>query len=166
MEKINYTKTNLNTLKFTINNLRLKPMNFTNNFKKLTLVKNGILLILQKKEQKEILFSELDQIYITVNKMKTFYGILILITAMGLAAFIYIFYQIDFILIFTFLVVTTIILKKNDYKSYYLKLRLKNGEIFENKVHLKSKHQTIDIVNEVRKEIYNSKIKKSNEAIF
>lgn len=57
-------------------------------------------------------------------------------------------------------------LTKNDYKSYSLKLRLKNGEIFEKKLQLKSKHETINIINKVRKEIYNSKIKKSTEALI
>lgn len=141
-------------------------MILTNNFRKLTLDKNGILLILKAQEKKEILFSDLEQIYITVNKMKTIYEVLILLFATGLAAFNYLFFQIDLILIIAFLVFIAIILKKNDYKSYSLKLRLKNGEIFENKVQSKSKHETIDIVNEVRKEIYNIKIEKSNEALI
>ena len=141
-------------------------MILTNNFRKLTLDKNGILLILKAQEKKEILFSDLEQIYITVNKMKTIYEVLILLSATGIATFLYINFQIDLILIIAFLVVIAIILKKNDYKSYSLKLRLKNGEIFENKVQSKSKHETIDIVNEVRKEIYNIKIEKSNEALI
>ena len=141
-------------------------MNLTNNFRKLTLTTNGILLILKTKEKKQILFSDLDLIYITVNKMKTIYEVLILLSAIGLAAFNYLFFQIDLILIIAFLVVIAIILKKNDYKSYSLKLRLQNGQIFKNKVSLKSKHDTIDMVNEVRKEIYNIKMKKSNEAII
>ena len=132
-----------------------------NNFRKLTLNKNGVLLIVKTKEKKEILFSDLDQIYITINKMKTIYEVLILLSAITLATFLYLHLQIDSILIVVFLVVIVIILIKNDYKSYSLKLRLKNGEIFENKVQSKSKNETIDIVNEVRKEIYNYKIKKS-----
>ena len=102
----------------------------------------------------------------TVNKMKTIYEVIILLSATGIAAFHYFYFQIDLILIIAFLVFIAIILKKNDYKSYSLKLRLKNGEIFENKVQSKSKHETIDMVNEVRKEIYNIKMKKSNEAII
>lgn len=141
-------------------------MIFTNNFRKLTLNKKGILIILNTKEKKEILFSDLDQIYITINKMKTIYEVLILLSAITIATFLYLNLQIDSILIIAFLVAIVIILIKNDYKSYSLKLSLKNGEIFENKVQSKSKHETIDIVNEVRKEIYNYKIKKSNEALL
>jgi hypothetical protein len=51
----------------------------------------------------------------------------------------------------------------NSYKRYGLKICLKNGETIENKIPTKSKHETIDIVNDVRKEVYNYKIKKSNE---
>lgn len=141
-------------------------MILTNNFRKLTLNKKGILIILNTKEKKEILFSDLDQIYITINKMKTIYEVLILLSAITIATFLYLNLQIDSILIIAFLVAIVIILIKNDYKSYSLKLSLKNGEIFENKVQSKSKHETIDIVNEVRKEIYNYKIKKSNEALL
>ncbi|SFF09543.1 hypothetical protein [Flavobacterium xueshanense] len=141
-------------------------MNLTNNFRELTLTTNGILLILKTKEKKQILFSDLDLIYITVNKMKTIYEVLILLFATGLAAFNYLFFQIDLILIIAFLVVIAIIFKKNDYKSYSLKLRLQNCQIFKNKAPLKSKHDTIDMVNEVRKEIYNIKMKKSNEVII
>jgi hypothetical protein len=37
----------------------------------------------------------------------------------------------------------------NDYKSYSIKIRLKNGEIIEEKIQTKSKLETIDIVNDV-----------------
>ena len=54
----------------------------------------------------------------------------------------------------------------NDYKRYGLKIRLKNGVVFEKKIDNKSKHETIDFVNDIRKEIYDCKIKKSNEALI
>ena len=137
-----------------------------NNFIKLSLTENGILLIFKTKEKKQILFSDLDQVYITVNKMKTIYIALIFALSIGLAGFSYIYFQIDLILLIAFLLVITIILKMNDYKSYGLKIRLKNGAIFEKRVDIKSKHETIDFVNDIRKEIYDYKIKKSNEVLI
>lgn len=136
-----------------------------NNFIQLTVNENGILLTLKTKEKKEILFSDLDQIYITVNKMRTIYFALIILLSIGLAGFVYLYFQVDLILIIVFLLVITIILKMNDYKNYGLKIRLNNGAIFEKKVDLKSKHKTIDLVNDIRKRIYHCKIKKSNEAV-
>lgn len=112
------------------------------------------------------MYSDLDQIYITVNKMKTIYITLIFLLSIGLAGFCYIYFQIDLILKIAFLLVITISLKMNDYKSYGLKICLKNGVIFEKRVDIKSKHETIDFVNDIRKEIYDYKIKKSNEALF
>jgi hypothetical protein len=98
--------------------------------------------------------------------MKTIYIALIFVLSIGLAGFSYIYFQIDLILLIAFLLVITIILKMNDYKSYGLKIRLKNGAIFEKRVDIKSKHETIDFVNDIRKEIYDYKIKKSNEALI
>lgn len=97
--------------------------------------------------------------------MKTIYIALIFLLSLGLTGFSYIYFQIDLILTIAFLVGITIILKMNDYKSYSLKIRLKNGVIFEKKVNIKSKYETIDFVNDIRKEIYDYKIKKSNEAL-
>jgi hypothetical protein len=98
--------------------------------------------------------------------MKTIYIALIFSLSIGLAGISYIYFQIDLILSIAFLLVITIILKMNDYKSYGLKIRLKNGAIFEKRVDIKSKHETIDFVNDIRKEIYDYKIKKSNEALI
>ena len=98
--------------------------------------------------------------------MKTIYIALIFVLSIGLAGFSYIYFQIDLILLIAFLLVITIILKMNDYKSYGLKIRLKNGAIFEKRVDIKSKHETIDFVNDIRKEIYDYKIKKSNEVLI
>ncbi len=137
-----------------------------NNFIELSLSENGILLIFKTKEKKQILFSDLDQVYITVNKIKTIYIALIFAISIGLAGFSYITFQIDLILIIAFLLVITIILKMNDYKRYGLKIRLKNGVVFEKKIDIKSKHETIYFVNDIRKEIYDCKIKKSNEALI
>ena len=49
----------------------------------------------------------------------------------------------------------------NDYKSYSIKIRLKNGEMIEEKIQTKSKLEIIDIVNDIQKAIYVHKIKNS-----
>lgn len=134
-------------------------------FKKITLVKNGLILDYKSKPKKEISFSELDEIYITVNKIKPIYSLLIILLSIGIAAFSFLYLQTDIILLIAFLIVITIIFKMNDYKSYGLKIRLKNGETFEKKVPVKSKHEMIAIVNDAPKEIYNYKIKNSNEVL-
>jgi hypothetical protein len=133
-------------------------------FEKITLVENGLILNYKSKTIKEILFSELDKIYITINKIKPVYTLLISLSAICLALFSYLVLKIDIILLLAFLSITAIILKMNNFKNYGLIIRLKNTETFEKQVSTKSKHETIDLVNDIQKEIYNYKIKKSNEA--
>lgn len=135
-------------------------------FKKITLVKNGLILDYKSKPKKEILFSEVDEIYITVKKIKTTYELSIILLSIGIVAFSYFYLQTDIILLIAFLIVIAIILKMNDFKSYGLKIRLKNGDTFEKKIPVKSKHETIDLVNDVRKAIYNYKIKNNSKVLL
>jgi hypothetical protein len=124
----------------------------------MTLVENGLILSYKSKTNKEILFSELDEIYITVNKIKPIYALLIILLSISITVFSYLHLEIDILLLLSFLIIVAISLKMNNYKSYGLKIRLKNGELFEKQVLAKSKHETIDLVNNIRKEIYNYKI--------
>ena len=132
----------------------------------ITVAEHGIILNKKGRTKKEILFSELDQIYITVNKMKTSNKLLIILLLLFFGLFSYFYLQVDIPIILAYLVVILLILKTNKFRRYTLKIRLKNGKTFKKEVQLKSKQETIDIVTEVRKEIYNSKIKKSNEALI
>lgn len=141
-------------------------MIFTAKFKNITLVKNGLILDYKSKPKKEILFSELDEIYITVKKMKTIYELLIILLSVGVTAFSYFYLQTDIILLIALFIGIAIVLKMNDFKSYGLKIRLKTGDTFEKQVPAKSKHETIDLVNDVRKGIYNYKTKNSSEVLL
>ncbi|MFV8270101.1 hypothetical protein ACNQGP_09225 [Flavobacterium sp. GT2N3] len=136
-------------------------MIFTNNFKKISLVDNGIVLTYKSKNTKEILFSELDKTHIKTNKIKPAYGLIIILLSLCFEMLSYMYLQINIILLITFFLIVLIILKMNDYKSYSIKIRLKNGEIIEEKIQTKLKLETIDIVNDVQKAIYNYKIKNS-----
>lgn len=132
----------------------------------ITVVEHGIILNKKGKTKKEILFSELDQIYITVNKMKTSNRLLVMLILLFFGLFSYFYLHVDIPIILAYLLVILLILKTNKFRSYTLKIHLKNGKTFKKEVQLKSKQETIDIVTEVRKEIYNSKIKKSTEALI
>lgn len=132
-------------------------------FEKITIVENGLILKYKSKTNKEILFSELDKIYITINKIKPIHTLLISLSAICLALFSYLFLKIDIIPLLVFLSIIVIFFKMNNFKNYGLIIRLKNSETFEKQVSTKSKHETINLVNYVQKEIYNYKIKKSSE---
>lgn len=136
-------------------------MNFINNFKKITLAEQGIVLTYKFKKTKQILFSELDQTHIKINQIKPVYKLIFILILLFLSVLSYLYLQINIILLTTFFLIVLIIVKMNDYKSYSIKIRLKNGEIIEEKIQTKSKLETIDIVNDVQKAIYNYKIKNS-----
>lgn len=135
---------------------------FKNKFKEITLVEHGIILNKRGKIKKEILFSELDQIYISVNKMKLSNKFLILL----LLLFSHLYLQVEIPIILAYLTVIIFILKMKKFRNYTLKIRLKNGKTFEKKIAEKLKQEAIDIINEIRKEIYDSKIKNSTKILI
>ena len=130
-------------------------MIFNNNFRKITVTENGI--ILTYKTQK-ILFCELDKTHVKVNKMRPVYTFIIILALLSLGFLSYLYLQIDLILLITFFLIVFIFLKMNEHKSYSIKIRLKNGEIIEEKILAKLKLETINSINEVQKGIYNYKI--------
>ena len=137
-----------------------------NKIEEITLDKKGIILSSKERVQKEILYSELNEIYITVNKIKPVSEFVIILISVCIAIFSFLILQTNIILTLSLLIIFTTIVKMNTYKRYGLKICLKNGEIIEKKILAKSKHETIDIVNDVKKEIYNYKMKKSNEGLL
>jgi hypothetical protein len=137
-----------------------------NKIQEITLDKKGIILNYKEREQKEILYSELNKIYITVNKTRPFYEFIIILISVCIATFSFLILQTNIILTLCLLIIFTTIVKMNTYKRYTLKICLKNGDIIKTKIPSKSKHETIDVVNDVKKEIYNYKIRKSNEGLL
>ncbi|MFE3872661.1 hypothetical protein ACFX5F_15670 [Flavobacterium sp. ZS1P70] len=141
-------------------------MIFKNKLEEITLDKEGMILNCKERAQKEILFSELNEIYITVNKRKPFSEFLIILISVCIASFSFLFLQTNIVLTLSVLLIFTIVVRMSTYNRYGVKICLKNGEIIEKKIEAKSKHEIIDIVNDVKKEIYNYKIKKSNEELI
>ena len=137
-----------------------------NKIEEITLDKKGIILSSKERVQKEILYSELNEIYITVNKIKPVSEFVIILISVCIAIFSFLILQTNIILTLSLLIIFTTIVKMNTYKRYALKICLKNGETIEKKIPAKTKHETIDIVNDVKKEIYNYKMKKSNEGLL
>ncbi|MFE3869466.1 hypothetical protein ACFX5E_15485 [Flavobacterium sp. LS2P90] len=141
-------------------------MIFKNKIEEITLDKKGLILSYKERAQKEILYSELNEIYITVNKTKPFTEFIIILISICIALFSFLLLKTNIILTLSVLIIFTIVVKMSTYKRYGLKICLKNGDTFEKKIPANSKHETIDIVNDVKKEIYNYKIKKSNEGLL
>ena len=141
-------------------------MIFKNKLEEITLDRDGMILNCKERAQKEILFSELNEIYITVNKRKPFSEFLIILMSVCIASFSFLFLQTNIMITIAVLLIFTLVVRMSIYNRYGVKICLKNGEIIEKKIEAKSKHEIIDIVNDVKKEIYNYKIKKSNEELI
>ena len=131
---------------------------FKNKFKEITLAEHGIILNKRRKIKKEALFSELDQIYISVHKMNLSNKFLIILVLLFAGLYTHLYLQVDIPIILAYLTVIIFILKMNKFRNYTLKIRLKNGKTFEKKIAEKLKQEAIDLINEIRKEIYDFKI--------
>jgi hypothetical protein len=127
-------------------------------FETIRLTENGIMLSDKSSKQKEILFSELDKIYITVNKISQTQEALFILVLIGITFISLLFLQAEIIIPIFIFITFIIILKLNQYKSYGLKIRLKNGTYFKKQIPSKLKYETVAIVNDIVKEFYNYKI--------
>jgi len=127
------------------------------NFETICLTENGIMLSNKSSKQKEILFSELDKIYITVNKISQTQEVLFILVLIGITVISLLYLQAEIIIPIFILITFIIIVKLNNYKSYGLKIRLKNGTFFKKQIPSKLKYETVAIVNDIRKELYNYK---------
>ena len=106
---------------------------FKNKFKEITLAERGIILNKRGKIKKEVLFSELDQIYISVHKMNLSNKFLIILVLLFAGLYTHLYLQVDIPIILAYLTVIIFILKMNKFRNYTLKIRLKNGKTFEKK---------------------------------
>ncbi|RYJ52482.1 hypothetical protein DR871_000045 [Flavobacterium petrolei] len=122
---------------------------FKNKFKEITLAERGIILNKRRKIKKEALFSELDQIYISVHKMNLSNKFLIILVLLFAGLYTHLYLQVDIPIILAYLTVIIFILEMNKFRNYTLKIRLKNGKTFEKKIAEKLKQEAIDLINEI-----------------
>lgn len=143
--------------------IEISPMYFNKKIKKITINDDGLLISYKTGSKNKILFSELKDIFITVNKINPIYEFLIAMFSAIVALFIFFYLQADPILIISFLLIITIMVKMTNYKRYGVQIKLKNGISIKKQVPLKSKNDTVDFVNDVRRKVYNNKIETSNK---
>lgn len=137
-------------------------MNFNKRIEKIDIDNDRLHVFYAGGKKSDILYNELKDIYITVNKISPLYELLIIVSCAIITLFAYFQLQSNLILIISFLLIVAIILKMNNHKRYGMKINLKNGTSFKKDVPLKSKNKTVDFVNDVRRKIYDNKIETSN----
>ncbi len=126
-------------------------MNTNTRINDIRIVEHGLILRNGKNKEKEILFSELDKIYIKVIKLNPLYEL-----GLILAAFALVFFAIEYVTFekVVFLSLSSVVpffVKTNYYKSYGLRICLKDGSVFRKKVALSAKDKNISLVSEVRR---------------
>lgn len=123
-------------------------------FENISLIDNGIILSLKSKKEEVIYFSEIDKVYMKINKMHYIYYFLFLLTSIIVAILSLIHLPFDLILLVPILAIITVAVKLNNHKIYGLKILLRDGRLFRQEVPIQLKYKTIETVNIVRQEIH------------
>lgn len=121
-------------------------------FDHLTFSEDKLTLHYNKKEQKEISFAQVDQIYIKkrkLNPIMEFIGIsspfFIIYMAMQYTSF-------DLIIIASFFTIPLVFISVLNYKWYRLCVRLKDGTLYSKRISLYNKTENVSIFEKVRAE--------------
>lgn len=124
----------------------------TTKFHNLTFSGNGLVLEDKNKQQIEISFAELDQIYMKKHKLHSF------VKFIGISfPFLFVFMSIQYLpfnlmILVSIITVLPIFMFIINYKSYRLYVRLNDGTIFLKKIALNLKTENISILEKVRTE--------------
>lgn len=132
-------------------------------FDNLALVEHGLILKNGTKMEREISFSELDKIYIKVDKLKPLYELGFILCLFLLIFLCAHYVTLDKVIFFGLCIAILVFVKINNYKSYGLIITLKEGTVFKKKVSLNLREENIFIIKSVRREQlhHNAKINAS-----
>ncbi|MBC7846028.1 MAG: hypothetical protein H7Y10_06015 [Flavobacterium sp.] len=126
-------------------------------FDSLNIVENGLILKNGKKSEIAISFLELDNIYIKSYKLSPIFEFAFILFPFLLVFLSIQYFPYDMVLFVALFTVIPVFVKVYNYKWYRLKVCLKDGTFFMKKVSLRSKSETISMVNSVKKESLNYK---------
>jgi hypothetical protein len=142
----------------------IKPL-AKNNIKKidcLTCNKNGLILVQNRIEMTSISYSDIVKIYIKKQRLepKIKFGILFVLMLPLASSMVYL--PIEMVLISLFLYLP-IVVWMYDFKSYRLQLIDESQTLYSKKFTSFNKQEHIDLVNSIRKEIFDRKTGHSSE---
>lgn len=126
-------------------------MNINTKFNNIAIVEQGLILRYRKKEDREISFSEIENIYIKVNKLKPVYELGLILFPFLLIYLSVQYLTLEKVIFVGFSAVIPIFIKINNHKNYWIFVYLKNGSVFRKKVSSKTKEEYVSIVSAVRK---------------
>lgn len=115
------------------------------------IVEHGLLLLNGKNEEREISFSELDKIYIKVVKFNPLYELALILVVFALVFFTIQYITFEKVVFLSLSSIVPFFVKTNYYKSYGLRICLKDGSVFRKKVPSDKRDRDISLVSEVRR---------------
>ena len=123
----------------------------SDNFKKITLLENGLILKFASKSPIEISFSEIKSIYIKVKKTPVKWILLFVASSLSIVFVLLLIFGTKLVVFSPLFLIVVGVLKLNSYKRYVLKIKLKNGTSILQNVPLKLKYKTVEDIKKVRK---------------
>ena len=120
------------------------------NFKKITIGENAVILKCRNEVPKEILFSDVKGIFLKVKIVPFKYIALFVGLSMSAVLFLVWTYGFNLVTISPTTLILAGVIKLKSYKRYALKIKLKNGDSFIQRIPLKSKYKTIEDITKVR----------------
>lgn len=140
----------MNPTKFPYNPIFIKKID------RLILSHKGLILIHKKQEATSISFSEIEKIYIKKNKLnlKIKIGMLSFLLSMALASTFFL--SMEMVLFSLFLYLPILTWMKN-FKTYRLQVLDSSNTLFSKQFYTINKQEHIDLVNTIRKEIFEKK---------
>lgn len=115
------------------------------------IVDQGLILLNGKNQEKVISFPELDKIYIKVIKLNPLYELGLIVVALLVVFFVIEFIPFEKVVFLSLSSTIPFFVKMNYYKSYGLRICLKDGSVFRKKVPLIKRDENISLVSEVRR---------------
>lgn len=135
---------------------------FIKKIDRLTLSQTGLILIRKKQETNSISFSEIEKIYIKKNKLNPLIKIGMLSFLLSTALASIFFWSMEKVLFSLFLYLPILTWIKN-YKTYRLQVLDLSNTLFSKQFYTINKQEHIDLVNTIRKEIFEKKTSNSSD---
>ena len=133
-------------------------MNSNYKFDLLKVEEDKLIVSGKRRESSEILFSEIEMIYVSAKKCPLLINLISLFFLIVFIISCALYLSLHLLLLIVPIVLLVFTLKTIYYNGYELKIRLKNQSIYKTKVPLKLKNEAISKVNEIRKKVYDYQI--------
>jgi hypothetical protein len=128
-----------------------------NNSLTFELKESAIFLQIDKKNNREILYSDIKKAHIDIERLAPLYRTLSILTSCFISLISVFLIHLDLIFVSCCLIMGIIIIIKKDFNVYKLEIHLHDGEILKNKIPIRIRREVIDSLFEIRKRIFISR---------